>query len=488
MATLKELLENLTEYQFSGDSREIEISGIAYDSRRVKPGNIFVCIQGFKQDGHEFIADAIENGAQVVVIEKELALKSGITYIKVEDSRLALAKLSEVYYGYPLDELDLIGVTGTNGKTTTTYMIESILSQAEYKTGLIGTISNKIVDQFLPTERTTPESLDLHQLFQKMVLSGVTHTVMEVSSHALELKRVQDFCFRVAVFTNITQDHLDFHESLENYKVTKGKLFKQLHPDGVGVINLDDAAGEYMLKQCRGKVITYGIKTEADVRASEIDVKIDRVAYLVTTPHGEMRVNLNFSGYFNVYNSLAAISTGLAFNLPLEVIKSGLENLPLVAGRFEQVKYGQDFGVIVDYAHTPDGVKNVLQSAKIIAQKRIIAVFGCGGDRDRTKRPLMGKIAAELADLCILTSDNPRTEDPVQILKDVEKGVQELVDQNAYLMIPDRREAIFRAVQEAQTDDLVIIMGKGHETYQVINDQTIVFDDREIAKEAILSL
>lgn len=488
MAILKEFLQNLKDYQFYGDSMEIEISGIAYDSRRVDLGYIFVCVEGFKQDGHDFITEAIENGAKVIVVEKDVNFNPEIIYIKVQDSRLALAKLSEVFYGFSLNKLDLVGVTGTNGKTTTTYMIESILSQAGFQTGLIGTISNKIADQSLPTERTTPESLDLHELFQKMVLSGVTHTVMEVSSHALELKRVQDFRFRVAVFTNISQDHLDFHESLENYTITKGKLFQQLLPDGTGVINLDDAAGGYMLEQCQGKVITYGINAEADVRASEIDVKIDGVSYLVTTPRGETRVNLNFSGFFNVYNSLAAISMGLAFDLPLPVIKAGLESLSGVAGRFEQVKCGQDFGVVVDYAHTPDGVENVLETARKISKKRMIAVFGCGGDRDRTKRPLMGKIAAELADFCILTSDNPRTEDPLKILKDVEEGVLESAEESAYLIIPDRREAIFRAIEEAQTGDLVIIMGKGHEAYQVFKDQTIVFDDREIAKEAILNL
>ncbi len=488
MEILTNLLKNLPDYEFLGDTHELKVTGITYDSRQIKPGNIFVCIHGFRLNGHDYIDDALENGASVIIVQEDCQLKPGVVYIKVQDSREALAKLSEAYYGFSQKRLNLIGVTGTNGKTTTAYMIESILRQANFTTGLVGTIRNKIGDHFLPTERTTPESSDLHELFHQMLEIGVTHTVMEVSSHALELKRVEDFQYKVGIFTNITQDHLDFHDSLENYKIAKGKLFKKLTPDGVGIINLDDPASEYMVSQCNGRVITYGIQKDADLRASEIEVAIDGVSYHVTTPVGETEIKLNFTGYFNIYNSLAAMGTGLAFDIPLEVIKTALQKLPGVTGRFEQVKCGQEFGVIVDYAHSPDGMENVLRTAKEIVHGRLIAVFGCGGDRDRTKRPIMGKIGAEYSDLCIITSDNPRTEDPVQILEDVEKGVLGSKNLQKYLIIPDRREAIFKAIQEAKSGDLVLIMGKGHETYQIFKDKVIDFDDREVAREAIKSL
>ncbi|AZR73041.1 UDP-N-acetylmuramoyl-L-alanyl-D-glutamate--2,6-diaminopimelate ligase [Anoxybacter fermentans] len=489
MAKLEKLLENLIEFEVLESHFPTEVKGITYDSRQVKPGYIFVCIQGFQKDGHDFIEDAIGNGARVIVIEKDVPRKPGITYIKVKDSRDALSRLSEAYYDFASRKLNLIGVTGTNGKTTTTYMIESILRKANIKTGLIGTIRNKICDEVFPAKRTTPESSDLQELFARMVKAGVTHTVMEVSSHALELKRVQNFNFKVGVFTNITQDHLDFHTTLENYRQAKSKLFQALTLDGVGVINIDDPSGEYMIERCKGRVLTYGINNKhAEIRGSEIKVNVNGVSYHVTTPVGEIRLKLKLTGYFNVYNSLAAIGSGLALNIPLEIIKEGLESLTGVTGRFEQVDCGQNFGVIVDYAHTPDGMENILKTAQQIARGRKIIVFGCGGDRDRGKRPIMGKIAAKYCDLCILTSDNPRTEDPMQILRDIEKGLLELDQPVNYRIIEDRREAIFYAVREARENDLVIIMGKGHETYQIFKDYTIPFDDREVAKEAIMSL
>lgn len=488
MNKLEKMIENLTSYEISESPSGVEVTGISYHSGRVEPGSTFVCVQGFHVDGHEFINQAIANGAKVIVIEKDVPQKSGIIYIKVPDSREALSKLSTAFYDYPTEKLNLVGVTGTNGKTTTTYMVESILRHANLKTGMVGTIRNKIGDQILPTARTTPESLDLFELFYKMRQVDVTHAVMEVSSHALELKRVLDLSFKVGVFTNITQDHLDFHDSLDNYRVAKGKLFKKLTPDGIGVINIDDPSGQYMVEQCDGKVFTYGIEQDADIKASQIDVKMSGVSYRVETPVGKTQLNLQFTGYFNVYNSLAAIGVGLAFKIPLETIKMALESMSGVAGRFEQVDCGQEFGVIVDYAHTPDAMENVLKTAKQIIDGRTIVVFGCGGDRDRTKRPIMGQVAAKYSELCILTSDNPRTEDPFQILHDVEAGILKMNQTIDYDIIPDRREAIFRAVQEAKADDLVIILGKGHETYQIIKEETIDFDDRQVAREAINSL
>ncbi len=488
MKKLEIILENLEGYEIFEASIDKKITGITYDSRCVKSGFIFVSIQGFQMDGHNFIDQAIDNGAEVIVIERDVPFKKGITYIKVNDSREALGKLSEALYDFFWRKLNLIGVTGTNGKTTTTYMIEAILRQANFKTGVIGTIQNKVNDVVVSTQRTTPESSDLHQLFAQMVQNDVDHAVMEVSSHALELKRVMNLAFKIAVFTNISQDHLDFHDTLENYQIAKGKLFNNLALDGVGIVNLDDPAGDYMVKQCQGKSLTYGIDTKADIRASEIEIKVSGVSYLLTTPVGQVRMNLKFTGCFNVYNSLAAIGVGLALEIPLDVIKEGLESLAGVAGRFEQVDESQDFGVIVDFAHSPDGMENVLETIEGFDVNRKIVVFGCGGDRDRTKRPIMGKIAAKYSDLVIVTSDNPRSEDPTQILYDVEKGIKELTQSVDYLLIVDRREAIFQAMKEAKTGDLVIILGKGHETYQIYNGYTLPFDDREVAKEAIKSL
>lgn len=489
MEKLEKLLKNLKDIMIIGSGiSETKVNGISYDSRQIREGYIFVCIKGFKFDGHDFIDDAVKNGAKVIVITKDVALKPDLVYIKVKDSREALGYLSEAFYNYPAKCLNLIGVTGTNGKTTTTYMIESILAKTNFTTGMIGTIRSKVADQEFPAERTTPESSDLNNLFNQMSASGVTHTVMEVSSHALELKRVENFKYKVAVLTNITQDHLDFHDTLDNYRIAKGKLFKELLlPDGFGVINIDDPSGEYMIDQCVGKVITYGINNDAEIKASEIDISVTGVSYLVKTPVGEIRLKLKFTGYFNVYNSLAAIGVGLAFNLPLEIIKEGLESLNGVAGRFEQIDCGQDFGVIVDYAHTPDGMENILKTAVELVKGNMILVFGCGGERDRSKRPIMGKIAAKYCNLCILTSDNPRAEEPMKILHDIEQGVIESKKPIEYEIIADRKEAIFHAVQSAKSDDLVIIMGKGHETYQIFGDQILPFDDREVAKEAIMS-
>ena len=488
MKKLDRILENLINYEILEPNFPPEVKGITYDSRQAEAGYIFVCIKGFEKDGHDYIENAIDNGARVIVVEKEVPIREGITYIKVNDSRAALGRLSEVFYDFANRELDLVGVTGTNGKTTTTYMVEAILRSAGQKAGLIGTIRSKVEEQIFPATRTTPESSDLQRLFAKMVEAGASHAVMEVSSHALELKRVQNLEFKVGVFTNISQDHLDFHQSLENYRKAKGKLFSNyLTEDGIGVINIDDPSGSYMVEQCTGKVLTYGIDHEADIRGSKVNVSVTGTTYQVTTPVGQTTLDLKLTGYFNVYNSLAAITTGLAFGISLEDIKKGLEGLAGVAGRFEQVDCGQNFGVVVDYAHTPDGMENVLKTARKITDGRTIAVFGCGGDRDKTKRPIMGEVGAKYSDLCILTSDNPRTEDPSQILKDVEKGVRQVEEPVDYIVIEDRREAIFKAVERAEKGDIVIILGKGHETYQIFKDGTINFDDREVAREAIRS-
>lgn len=492
MKELAKLLENLSEFKCTESSAHVEVAGVENDSRQVKPGFVFVCITGFAYDGHEFIGSAIDNGAKVIVVEKDVPEKPGIIYVRVPDTRVALSQISAAFYDYPAKQLSVVGVTGTNGKTTTTYMVEAIMRKTGYKTGLIGTIQNKVGDELVPTERTTPESSYIQGLFRRVVDSGASHAVMEVSSHALDLQRVHDVPFAVGIFTNLTQDHLDYHKTMEGYKLAKSKLFQILRDGGTGVVNIDDAAGEYMIDQCVGKVLTYGIEREADIRASEIEVGINGVAYTLTTPAGKTRLNLKFTGYFNVYNSLGAVGAGLALGIPLETVKAGLEGLAGVAGRFEQVTVGQKFGVIVDYAHTPDGMENVLKTATDVAGGRKIVVFGAGGDRDRTKRPIMGRVASEYGDVVIVTSDNPRTEDPERILKDIEEGIVAFQKEKQrtvnYQLVADRREAIFTAIREAQPGDLVLLLGKGHETYQVLKDETIHFDDHEVAEEAIRSL
>lgn len=466
---------------------DIEIENIVYDSRQVKEGSLFICIKGFKRDGHDFIDKAVQNGAKAILIEKELDnYLPDITFIRVEDSREAMSYLAATFYNYPLKKLNLIGVTGTNGKTTTTYLIKAILERAGIKTGLIGTINNIIAEKTLPATRTTPESLDLYQIFASMVEAGITHVVMEVSSHALDLKRVMGMDFLIGVFTNITQDHLDYHKSIDEYLRAKSRLFKQLRKDGFAVINIDDAHSESIIKAARGNLFTYAVEKEGDLQAVDVELSPRGVSFKVKGER-EFGINLKLTGLFNVYNALAAISCGVVLGLNDREIKEGLEGVEGVAGRFELIDEGQDFAVVVDYAHTPDGMENVLKTALEFVQGNIIVVFGCGGDRDRGKRPLMGQIAARYGDLSVLTSDNPRSEDPLAIIMEIETGIQDLDIKAPYEVKPDRREAINYAINRAGKGDMVIIFGKGHETYQIFKDKTIPFDDREVAREALKS-
>ncbi|HHV72612.1 MAG TPA: UDP-N-acetylmuramoyl-L-alanyl-D-glutamate--2,6-diaminopimelate ligase [Clostridia bacterium] len=488
---LNNLLEGVDLIEIIGDST-IEVTGLAYDSRQVKPGNIFVCIKGFKSDGHNYIADACRRGAVGVVVERTVDDLDGLTVIKVPDSRLALAQLAVRFYNFPSQSLGLIGVTGTNGKTTTTYLIESILQENGKKTGLIGTIANKIGNKSFAVEHTTPESLDLQQFLKKMVKEQVEWAVMEVSSHALSLHRVDETYYDLAVFTNLTQDHLDFHLDFDNYLEAKLKLFRMLKKGPKGktakaVINLDDFYGKDFIQAAEGlDIITYGINSSAQVKAKEIKITSKGVTFTLVSREWTDKIKLNTPGLFSVYNALAAISVGLALNIPREKIIAGLSKVKGVPGRFESIDCGQDFGVIVDYAHTPDGLENILQTAKQFAQRKIILVFGCGGDRDKKKRPQMGQIALRYADKCIITSDNPRSEDPLAIIEDILTGIRGIKEfEGKYTVIPDRKEAIFYAISEAEKDDLVIIAGKGHENYQILKDKTIHFDDREVAREVL---
>lgn len=487
------LLKNLDYLLIKGD-RNLEVSGIAYDSRRVQPGNLFVCIQGLKSDGHDYIYDAYARGAVGIIVERPVDVSNDLvlTIVQVLDSRVALAQLAVQFYNYPSQKIGLIGITGTNGKTTTAHLIESILQQNEQKTGLIGTIANRIGTKNFAVEHTTPESLDLQCLLNQMVYEKVDWAVMEVSSHALSLHRVDGTYYDLGIFTNLTQDHLDFHGDFTHYLESKLKLFSSLEKGpkakwSKGIINLDDSSSKFFIQAIgENKVISYGLDKPAQIRAEDIETDNQGVSFQLVSEQWREKIRINTPGLFSVYNALAAISTGLALNIPKEKIVQGVETVQGVPGRFESVDCGQDFAIIIDFAHTPDGLKNILQTAKQFAQGKIILVFGCGGDRDKTKRPLMGEIAARFADRWIITSDNPRSEDPNAIIEDIVAGVRRGKDvAGKYEIVPDRREAIFSAVLEAKKNDLIIIAGKGHENYQILRDRTIYFDDREVVKDAL---
>ncbi len=482
---LKELIQDLKNIEdIKGDLKK-KIEDIVYDSRKASNNSLFICIEGYKDDGHRYINNAISKGAKAILIEKDIDhYRDDITYIRVKNSRKAMSGLAARFYNYPLKDLKLIGVTGTNGKTTTTYLIKSIIDQAGLKTGLIGTINILIGDEEYPATRTTPESLDLYRNFYKMKEKGVKYVIMEVSSHALYLERVKGMRFDLAVFTNISQDHLNFHNTIEEYVKVKSSLFQQLKEKGKGIINIDDSYADQIF-QVTNDFYTYGIKKDADFKAFDIKVNPDGLKYRVKGKL-DLNFNLKITGKFNVYNSLAAIACGYALNIKEVKIKKGLENSKGIPGRFELIKEGQDFTVVVDYAHTPDGMENVLTTARDIIKGNLIVVFGCGGDRDRGKRPLMGKLGIEYGDYCLVTSDNPRSEKPMDIIKEIEEGIKEIKDRTTpYKILPEREKAIKYAINKAETNDMVIIIGKGHETYQVFKDKTIHFDDREIARKAI---
>ncbi|WP_172839041.1 UDP-N-acetylmuramoyl-L-alanyl-D-glutamate--2,6-diaminopimelate ligase [Thermanaeromonas toyohensis] len=491
MLSLKEL-SSVVEVLDRGGDQGVLIRGLHYDSRRVEPGFLFVAVPGFRTDGHLYLKEAAERGAVAAVIQKEVPLPPGISWIRVRDTRMALADLAAYFYGYPSRRLRLFGVTGTNGKTTTTYLIEGLLSQAGRPTGLLGTVANRLGEQVLTTEHTTPESLDLQRLLAWMVDSGAEAVAMEVSSHALALERVRGTEFDVAVFTNLTQDHLDFHRNMEDYFNAKAKLFTSL---GEGfksgfkyaVINSDDLWSPRLIALTKVPVITYGLRTKAMVRAENVKMESTGTFLEVVCAGQRYPLHLKLVGQFNVYNALAAWSVGWQEGLEPHVIADILSRLEGAPGRFEKVEAGQDFTVIVDYAHTPDGLENVLRAARQVTPGRVIVVFGCGGDRDRTKRPLMGEAAAKLSDFCVITSDNPRSEDPEAIIAEILPGV-ERVKTRDYIVEVDRRRAIARALEMARSGDTVVIAGKGHETYQLIGGKVLPFDDRQVAREELKRL
>ena len=488
--TIKELAVLLADVRVVGDENKM-IQSMAHDSRKVTQDTLFVCISGATVDGHKFIAQAIKNGAVAVLVEKDVDVPENITVVRVSDVKAAMHLMVPYFYDYPARKMRLIGITGTNGKTTTSYLLRAILREASYKVGLIGTIQIMIEDEIQPIHNTTPDVIDLQRILADMAKQGMDYVVMEVSSHALAQDRVIGCEFDTAVFTNLTQDHLDYHKTLENYAKAKARLFDLVSADAQtkknksAVINIDDAASAVMIEHTKCQCLTYAIHKASDLQASDINVLAKGANFTISGAFGTMNLKLKITGIFNVYNVLSAVGAALAEKISPQIIQATLEKFTSVPGRFELVDEGQNFSVIVDYAHTPDGLENILHTARQIAKKRIITVFGCGGDRDRTKRPIMGRIAAKLSDVVIATSDNPRTEDPEFILSQVEAGVQEALAGKPHEKIIDRKTAIFRAIEIAQVDDIVIIAGKGHENYQILKDQTIHFDDKEVARAAI---
>ncbi len=476
--TLSELLTNVDILESQGNI-DVKISGIAFNSTEVKPGDVFVCITGFKTDGHTFVNDALERGAVAVIAEKKIEDTAATTVI-VKNTRLALAYAAAEFYGHPYRKFRLIGVTGTNGKTTTTYLVKSVLESCGQKVGLIGTNQNMIGDAVIPSHHTTPDSLELMQLFNRMAEEKVDAVVMEVSSHSLALDRVASCEFDIGAFTNITQDHLDFHETMDNYILAKAELFKKCR---TGLLNVDDQSWTKLKEESSCNIMTYGINNPCDITAKNIDYKANGVEFDLAYGDKMQRISLPIPGGFSVYNAMTAAGICLAAGLSLEEIANGLKCAEGVKGRIEVVETGTDYTVIIDYAHTPDGLLNILNAIRGFAKGRIVTLFGCGGDRDKTKRPQMGKIAGELSDFCIVTSDNPRSEEPKAIINDILAGIKDTGCK--YTAIENRFEAIEFALDNAEKDDIILLAGKGHEPYQILKDRTIVFDEREIVLKLI---
>ncbi|WP_079422738.1 UDP-N-acetylmuramoyl-L-alanyl-D-glutamate--2,6-diaminopimelate ligase [Clostridium oryzae] len=476
---LEEVLSGI-DYELLKGKDDIEVRELAYNSRTVKKNDVFFCISGFKTDGHKYAENAVENGAEVIVCEKDIKLKQDVTVIKVKDTRKTMALAAANFYDNPCSKMKFIGITGTNGKTTSTYMIKSILEQAGFKVGLIGTICNYIGTKKLHTDRTTPESLELQKLFYEMVNEGIEYCVMEVSSHSLALDRVYGIKFKYGIFTNLTQDHLDFHKTFENYYEAKLKLFKN---SDISIINLDDIYGERICKDATNIKVTYSIEKEADICAGDIEVGPRSIKYDLKFENKKQQVEIYIPGRYNVYNSLCAAAVCLKEGIELETVKEGLEKTQ-VPGRCELVTKDYDLGydVIIDYAHTPDGLEKILKSLREIKRGRLISVFGCGGNRDKAKRPIMGKIGCDLSDFAIITSDNPRDEEPMDIINDIVSGV----DKNNYTIVENRKEAIKEAISIAKKDDIILIAGKGHEDYQIFKDNKVIhFDEKEIVYSLI---
>lgn len=488
--TLRDIADKLPQVKWSArQDQNPAIGALAHDSRKVVPGTLFVCIPGATVDGHDFAAQALRQGAAALIAEHELEIGDQVPVLIVPDARKAVEAMAPWFFGDPGKKLRMLGVTGTNGKTTTTHIIREIFQRAGRSCGVVGTLHTLIGDRVIPVKNTTPDVLDLQSTLADMVESGMEYVTMEVSSHALALGRVAGCEFDSALFTNMTQDHLDFHYTMENYQEAKALLFRQLDSperckaNKTAIANIDDPTGLLMLEQTTARRISYGIENDADIRAVDVDIRPEFARFRITGVMGDFLVQSKITGLFNIYNMLAAASVAFAEGVEPAVIRTALENFNHVPGRFERVDIDRPFSVIVDYAHTPDSLENVLRTAKHFVTGRLIAVFGCGGDRDRTKRPVMGELAARYADQVIVTSDNPRSEAPDFIIGQIMEGMTTPAAREKTEAIADRYSAIKRAMDMARAGDVILLAGKGHETYQVLADRTIHFDDREVVRE-----
>ena len=481
---LTQLLNSLHVIQVTGEVQRKDVADIVYDSRKVQKNSVFVAIKGYKTDGHKFLQDAINKGAVAVVVEDddsipdELITHSKIAKLVVNNSRIALAELSKGFYKDPTSKLKLVGITGTNGKTTSTFILKNILESAGYKTGLVGTIANYVGDVKVDSKLTTPESNDLNKFFYDMIEAGCSHAIMEVSSHSLVLNRVYGLDFSAAIFSNITSDHLDFHQTFDEYLNAKKILFDGLGSNSFAIINSDDSNSNKMIKDCKAKIVTYGIADNSDYQIKNINYDLNGTDFTITNQNVDYKIHTTLIGTFNAYNAASAFATAHSLGIEANKIVEGIKSSPQVPGRFE-VLGNRNKKVIVDYSHTADSLEKALQAIREIVKDKnqVVAVFGCGGDRDKTKRPIMGKIASELSDKVFVTSDNPRTENPYDIIKDILKGISK----NNYEIEENREEAIKNAIQRSDDNAVILIAGKGHENYQEINGVRNHFSDQEIA-------
>lgn len=484
---LKDLIKNLKYIKLIGNEN-INIDSLTIDSRKVKKNAMYVAIKGFNVDGHKFINNVIDSGASLILCEniENINKNENITILQVENTRKALSIIAKNFYNNPTENINLIGVTGTNGKTSTTYFLEQILLQYKKTVGVIGTIetreNGKKIDFDFATS-TTPDTIELNELFKTMTNDKIENIVMEVSSHALELYKVEDINFNIGIFTNLTQDHLDMHKSMENYLKAKSKLFNMCN---IGIINIDDEYADEIMKNATCKILTYSIEKESDLQAINIEYFMDKVTFDVKINDKLEGFVLNIPGRFSVYNALGVIGASIMQNIPINVIKEGIKNIKGVPGRIQTIPNNKGFNVIVDYAHTPDGLDNIIKAVREFTKGKVITIFGCGGDRDRKKRSIMGEISARLSDFTIITSDNPRSEVPETIIDEIETGVLPIT--NNYEKITSRKDAIYKGISMARENDSIIIAGKGHENYEIFADKTIHFDDTEVAFEALEDL
>jgi UDP-N-acetylmuramoyl-L-alanyl-D-glutamate--2,6-diaminopimelate ligase len=480
---LKELIKSIGDYQ-GGPLEDFQVKGISCNSKTVSAGYIFVAIKGTRQDGSRFISEAVKKGARLVIVQSSEfmvhSFKKAI-FIHVKDARKALAELAAAFYGYPSRKIKIAGITGTNGKTTISYLVESILKEAGLDAAVIGTINYRFADKIVPAINTTPGPIEIQSLLAEMLESGVEYAAMEVSSHALDQNRIEGVDFSSAIFTNFTQDHLDYHLTMEKYFLAKAKLFKSLNKNAFAVLNNDDPYSERIKKITAASVITYAIEKEAEVMAIDIKLDISATNFSLICGKAKMPLTFRLIGKHNVYNALAAAAWGIKEELPPALIKSALEKFKFVPGRLERIDCAGGNLVFVDYAHTEDALANVIKTLRQVSKKRIIVVFGCGGDRDKSKRPKMGRVVSELADFAVITSDNPRSEKPLSIIEDIKRGI----NKNNYCVIFERIDAIRESLSMAGPQDVVLIAGKGHENYQVLKDRIIHFDDCEAVKECL---